>query len=678
MGKKRELVYSVMLLGLCALLLTGCVPETTDPQSLWEGSGHADATSESFVHWDEDGEIPTSCAKCHSTPGFLDFIGADGTASGTVDNPAQIGTVITCEVCHSDATAGTTRSISSVTFPSGLTIENLGSEALCMQCHQGRTSTATVDDAIENLALATDDTVSPDLGFSNIHYYAAAATQYGTFAQGGYQYAGKTYDAKFAHVKGYDTCSSCHDPHSLQIKTDECITCHTGVVTAEALKDIRTQGSLVDYDGDGNTTEGVYYEIADIQTALYSAIQAYGTGISGTAIGYNAASHPYFFIDTNGNGTIDEGEEDRYNAWTPRLLRAAYNYQVSLKDPGAYAHGGKYLIQLLYDSIEDLNAALASPVNIAGFHRADEGHFDGSSEAFRHWDEDGEVQASCSTCHSADGLPNFLTNGEVIAEPLSNGLLCTTCHTDAADLATLRTVPEVTFPSGMTADLGDDSNLCLNCHNGREAKATVDNRIAGSEGPYSFINIHYYPAAAILLGTDAQGGYEYDGKTYAGTSTFTIHGGTFDTCVSCHMATTHNVTELDACVQCHGPVTEMRLSSTQDFDSDGDTTESRKAELEGLAAKLYEEIVAYADARGNPITYDAGSYPYFFADTNGNGIPDGDEGRYENFDAALLKAAFNYQTYKKEPGAYVHNALYIAQIMADSIEDLGGETFSWR
>jgi len=72
---------------------------------------------------------------------------------------------------------------------------------------------------------------------------------------------------------------------------------------------------------------------------------------------YDAHSYPYFFADTDGNGAIDEGEVNfgnRYATWTPRLLKAAYNYQYATKDPGAFAHNGRYVPEILYDSINDI------------------------------------------------------------------------------------------------------------------------------------------------------------------------------------------------------------------------------------------------------------------------------------------------------------------------------------
>ena len=162
-------------------------------------------------------------------------------AVGMVDNAAAIGTTVECVACHNEATA----SMTSVVMPSGVELTGLGDESRCMQCHQGRASTPTLNDAIANVGV-DEDTVSADLAFINIHYYAAAATKYGTFAMGGYQYEGKSYDANFAHVEGVDTCIQCHNSHTLELKVDECSTCHAGAASAEDFKDVRLQGSTVD------------------------------------------------------------------------------------------------------------------------------------------------------------------------------------------------------------------------------------------------------------------------------------------------------------------------------------------------------------------------------------------------------------------------------------------------
>ena len=80
-------------------------------------------------------------------------------------------------------------------------------------------------------------------------------------------------------------------------------------------------------------------------------------------------------------------------------------------------------------------------------------------------------------------------------------------------------------------------------------------------------------------------------------------------------------------------------------------------------------IETYAnDTLGVPIVYSNG-YPYW---CNDNGNPCNFANGYKDFDATLLKAAYNYQTALKDPGGYIHNGPYIKQILFDSIEDLGG------
>lgn len=635
-------------------------PEVVVPYlTAWEGSAHNATDTEPFRHWDGDdpAEVPTSCAKCHSTQGYEDFLGADGSAAGVVDAavPAKDVFGIQCVACHNPVTLTKTE----VTFPSGVTVA-AGDDSRCMECHQGRESKVSVDEFIAQFGENVDPDAVPapvnvdgrdvSLGFRNIHYYPAAATLYGGVAMGGYQYDGKLYDGKFRHVEGIDSCTGCHDPHTLQVKVEVCAGCHEGVATVEDLKNVRMVSSASDYDGDGDTTEGVYYEIEGLQEQLYAAIQAYAAGTAGAEITYDSASYPYWF----------DAAGENYANWTPRLLKAAYNYQMAYKDPGKFAHGGKYAIQLLYDSIEDLGG------DVSGLAREDAGHFAGDTEAFRHWDADGEVPGSCARCHSDTGLPQFIKEGANISNEIANGFLCSTCH-DEANWPNRYEVASVTFPSGATVSFGgqdadgnyvaNDGNLCLLCHQGRESKVSVDRAIAS--GNFGFRNIHYFAAGATLFGADAQGAYMYDGKEYAGY--FEAHP--LNKCQDCHDV--HALAPVaEKCAACHGDSTfeEIRINAP-DYDGDGDTTEGVKAELDALAEALYAEIQTYTEAQGTKAVYNPNAYPYWF-DEAGE--------RFAAFDAKSLKAAYNYQYYQKDPGAFVHNGKFVAQFLIDSIADLGG------
>jgi hypothetical protein len=139
----------------------------------------------------------------------------------------------------------------------------------------------------------------------------------------------------------------------LEVEVEECADCHEGVESEEDLVNIRV--SEFDYDGDGDVEEGIAGEVQTISDALLVAIQANATNNPATdSIVYSPTSYPYFFIDANGDGVYDDGDTERYVTWTPALLRAAYNYQYSQKDPGAFAHNAPYVIQVLYDSLADM------------------------------------------------------------------------------------------------------------------------------------------------------------------------------------------------------------------------------------------------------------------------------------------------------------------------------------
>jgi hypothetical protein len=662
-------------------------------EEAWTGSGHADASDEPFRHWDsaDPQEVPTTCAMCHTPTGYADFLGADGSTAGVVDQAQPVSNGITCEACHSDAAIA----LSEVTFPSGAVVSSLGPEARCMVCHKGRESGASVQNAIATNALTdTLDTVSTDLQFINIHYLAAAATQYGSVTGGGYEYAGQRYDGKFQHEAGLNTCIGCHDQHSLQIKIDICKECHTNVTSEADLVNIRQNGSLVDYNGNGDVTEGIATEISGLQEMLMKAMQAYGKEVAGSSIVYDEGTYPYFFIDTNDNGTADTDElnsDNAYASWTARLLAATYNYQLSVKDPGAFAHNAKYVIELLYDSIADLNTQLSTPIDLTNAHRTDAGHFAATEEAFRHWDSQGEVPATCSKCHSATGLPLYIheaaasgdkVTGVTIGQPVSQGFECSTCH-DVSNFPANYAVPAVKFPSGAMISFGDGApaNICIECHQGRESTVSVNKSVADKpadtvDSSLSFLNPHYFAAGATLFGTQAKGAYEYDGKTYQAQAPHVDSG---QSCVTCHNV--HALTvNTELCATCHpgnkGPET-IRMSTT-DYDGDGNTTEGMYDEISTMEEALYAAIQKYAaDRAKSPIVYDPNTYPYFFIDTNADGAATPDETIFPNAYASwtphLLEAAYNYQWVQKDPGAFAHNGKYIVQILYDSIQSLGGD-----
>jgi len=727
MSLKNVLIITGLLLIGAAILMacggnqlpvTETPPPTTEPTEAaveivpdtpylvdWQSGGHANVSSEPFRHWDTEdpAEVPTTCAKCHTSLGYRDFLGADGSEAGKVDVavPAKESQGIQCVACHNSVTFSKT----TVTFPSGVTI-TAGDDVRCMECHQGRESKVSVDDQITKFGVTDMDAVVAPIkdeqgndvsfGFRNVHYYAAAATLYGGKTHGGYEYEGLTYDSKHTHVQGYDSCIGCHDPHTLKVKVDQCATCHENVATVDDLKSIRMVSSAKDYDGDGNVQEGMYYEIQGLQEILYAEMQKYAADKAGTGIVYDSEAFPYWFADANGDGTADQGDSGpaRFSTWTARLLKAAYNYQVSQKDPGAFAHGNKYIVQLLYDSIADIGG------DTSQLARTDAAHFAGNTEPFRHWDAEEEgngiVPAGCVKCHTATGLPTYLTTGgtTVVTSsgttaivglgpmPAGNGFMCTTCHTDPAG-GERRVVNSVIFPSGKTVSFGgqdadgnflpDDSNLCISCHQGRESTTSMNNALRGKEPDtvdekIRFKNIHYFAAGATIFGADVQGAYLFEGKEYLGQNLHASDEGKMNKCKDCHDV--HALEpKVEACQTCHDTTdpTTIRMSDV-DFDGDGDVEEGIKGEVDTLAEALYAEIQKYAEAHGGAIEYNTAAYPYFF----------GADGKaYAAWTPNLVKAAFNYQYIQKDPGNYVHNPKFVIQFLIDSIEALGGDVSAY-
>jgi hypothetical protein len=337
----------ITLLG--ALFAVACATETAQPERhgapkaggarIEMGAGHFNREGKAFHYWDKEKAIPAVCARCHGANGVPEFLKEGKNAPAP-----HVKNAYACTNCHADMLTYERHKVAKVTFASGLTVDSGDNNMnLCMTCHQGRESTASVDKAIGGMAA---DTPNPKLPFVHVHYYPAGATIFGTAAKVAYEYPGKAYAGRFNHVPGMNTCTACHEPHAGEIHTEKCASCHQG-----------------------GKPEGKAMEIAAQKRELYAAIQRYAREVGGAAIAFSPEAFPYWYTDSNGNGKIDPDElrpDNGYKAFTPRLLQAVYNYTFLLRDPGAAYHNNRYAGQLLYDSLESLAASGKAGLDVAG------------------------------------------------------------------------------------------------------------------------------------------------------------------------------------------------------------------------------------------------------------------------------------------------------------------------
>lgn len=349
---RRVLALVVILLAAaCATQLTTSDAKKEPIARIEMGVGHFNRDGRAFHNWDKDKEIPAVCSRCHGATGVPEYL-----QTGKNTPAAHVKNGYACTNCHADLLTYERHKVPKVTFASGLSVDSGSNNSnLCMTCHQGRESTASVNKAIAGQPL---DAVNPKLPFVHVHYFPAGATMFGTQAKVGYEYTGKKYSGRFEHVDDMNACTNCHDPHRGEVHVEKCGSCHEGVKSLADAKGIR-ENSKGDWDGNGRL-EGIPREIDNLRSELYAAIQQYARTVSGTPIAFTAEEYPYWYADTNGNGKIDKEEfrpDNSYKAYTPRLEQAVYNYSFVLRDPGAAYHNGSYAAQLLYDSLESLAAS---------------------------------------------------------------------------------------------------------------------------------------------------------------------------------------------------------------------------------------------------------------------------------------------------------------------------------
>lgn len=327
------------------------------------------------------------------------------------------------------------------------------------------------------------------------------------------------------------------------------------------------------------------------------------------------------------------------------------------------------------------------------------GHSDIKSPAFTY----NFTQGVCLRCHSGIGYATYVDKNNSIypnwspptSEIASHHLTCNACH-DAQDYPTkddkrLRKSGDVTLISGSTATLVPDATImgagssatCITCHQARESGWSLYKTMIGKGvNPYNgaddtifnqtFVNPHYFPAGAMLFSLKGYefGGQEFAGITFSGRYSSGIFQHQVMSCTGCHMADSDdeelgghtfkmkdgNKMNIKVCQQCHPGISDFNIYG-------------RKEALETLKQQIIDELAKSGRGNGEGIFYNPQVYPYFFRTSDPQQQTFAN--RVTQWKESELMAAFNLQFVNKEPGAYVHNYPYAAQLLYDSCLALG-------
>ncbi|WP_243372550.1 hypothetical protein [Geotalea sp. SG265] len=391
----------------------------------WAESAHGDVNGAAWM--DEDFKENTGCIRCHTATGYKNYITSGWKLATTTFATAGDKTyqVLTCDACHSNYNfKNSVRAAKQYVAPynsgkSPATFPDVGNSNICISCHSGRESGATV--------LAVTDTAISNTSFKNPHYLAAAATMY---AKGGFTAfvddpantlsgtVGKDTSGVTREFKYTESLTTTEDGGQLgsthrkfgtsaiigdhgitsgdtnMTTSGPCIVCHLNKGgangAAHTLKIDIYAGDQVckkchaaEITTDGTTATNT--DATKLATFLEEqhAILGEAIGLASKIlkdtykITFNPDAYPYFYDDQLGLDA--SGKPQAVKDWTrskvlstalsakdaKRLMGACFNIQLLTKDEASYAHARTYSRRLAYDTIDFLdNNAMDRSVSV--------------------------------------------------------------------------------------------------------------------------------------------------------------------------------------------------------------------------------------------------------------------------------------------------------------------------
>jgi nitrate/TMAO reductase-like tetraheme cytochrome c subunit len=367
----------------------------------WAESAHGGVSNPPFA--DEDFKENASCIRCHTSTGYVNFVNSNwAVPTVTWATAGDKGReVLTCRTCHNNDSFSV-RSAGAFTAPYAkpATYPSVGESNLCIACHSGRANESDIN-TVTNFANAS---------FKNSHYKAGAGVMY---LKVGFQNfttatapASSTYSYGASYTMYYGSgstpagnVSSTHrklgttlingDSHNAAFfvpgtadANGPCVTCHYN--TSGVTKRIATgHNQLIDVNaaqqlcikchaaevGINKLSTDTVASAANLEEFLsgqkqyeINAIQIVVDLMLAKNIEYDGAVYPYFFkkglAHTSANGVKDWTLGTNNQAFGKRVMGAAYNLNLLIRDGGSYAHGRTYARRLIFDTIDFLDDGL--------------------------------------------------------------------------------------------------------------------------------------------------------------------------------------------------------------------------------------------------------------------------------------------------------------------------------
>jgi len=295
-----------------------------------------------------------ACARCHTSQGFKEYVD-----TGIVNEPFAVPQTITCTTCHdthrsfdfdNDGNDYALRTIDPVHlivdpgYTIDLTNESnlLGTSNTCINCHQPRTPSPVIADAVAGKFMVTSTHWGP-------HHGPQATMLEGI--QG----------AEIAGMVGYPSPGS-----STHRTSSSCVGCHMGEPTASdngAHTFFPTRGTCIECHDDSSFPDAASFDFNGVQTATLVSLESLATllaTIPGQDIARDANGDYQPVFEADGVtpvmhvGIVVDGHPV-LGLYDFIAAQAAFNYLLVEEDKSEGVHNPAYVEALLANSVEALD-----------------------------------------------------------------------------------------------------------------------------------------------------------------------------------------------------------------------------------------------------------------------------------------------------------------------------------